>query len=68
MSSVVAMKSRAFSVLPCSAHEQLGRSWAGAQPDSEPQLASGNIPYLGRHAQFMSGGWPRGRNLLFFAT
>jgi len=68
---VVGKKSRTFSSLPCSAHEQLGRSWARAQPGSKTQLASGNIPYHGRHAQFMSGGWLGGRNsllILFFES
>jgi len=54
---VVAKKSRTFFGFPCSAHEQVCRSWAGAQPGSESQLASGNIPYHGRHAQVMSGSW-----------
>jgi len=26
------------------------------------KLANGNIPYCGRHAQFIEGGWPGGKN------
>jgi len=37
--SVVAMKSRTFSSLPCLANEQVCRSQEGAQPDSQPKLA-----------------------------
>jgi len=59
------MKSRTFSSLSCSAKEQVCRSWEGAQPGSEPKLADGNIPYHRHHAQFINGGWPRGRNILF---
>jgi len=33
------------------------RSWEGAQPGSQPKLASGNIPYHRRHAQFINGAW-----------
>jgi len=66
MFSVVAVKSRTSSSLPCSANAQVCRSWEGAQPDSQPRLASGNIPYHGRHAQFMNGGWPGGRKRLAF--
>jgi len=50
-----------FSSLPCSAEEQVCRSWEGAEPGSQPKLASGNIPYHGCHAQFMSGGWLGGK-------
>jgi len=40
----------------------VGRSWEGAQPVSQPTLASGNIPCHGCHAQFMNGGKPGSRN------
>ena len=65
MFSVVAMKSRAFSSVPCSAPEQACRSCEGAQPGSQPRLAEGNVLYHGCQAQFMNGGWPGGRNPLF---
>jgi len=65
MFSVVAMKSRTFSSLPRSAHEQVCRSWEGAQPGRQPRLDNRNIPYRGRRAQFMNGGWPGGRIALF---
>jgi len=65
MFSVVAMKSRTFSSLPCSANEQMCRSWEGAQPGSQPKLANGNVPYHGHHAQFTNGGWLGGRSLAF---
>jgi len=62
---VVSKKSRTFSSLPYSANEQVRRSWEGAQPGSQPKLASGNIPYHGHHAQFIKGvGW--GTGILFF--
>jgi len=61
---VVAKKSRTFSSFPCSANEQVYKSWEGAQPGSQPELASGNIP-CHRHAQFTNGGWLEGRNSLF---
>ena len=51
MFSVVAVKSRAFFSFSCSADEQVGRSWEGAEPGSQPTLASGNTPYHKRHAQ-----------------
>jgi len=60
--SVVAKKSRTFSGLPCSANEQVCRSWEGAQPGSQPELPNGNIPYHRRQAQFVNGGLPGGRN------
>jgi len=63
--SVAAMKSRTFFSFPYSASEQVCRSWEGVQPDSWLKLASGNIPYHGCPAQFMSGGWPGGRKWLF---
>ena len=65
MFSVVAKKSRTFSSLPCSAIEQVCRSWEGAEPGSQPKLANGNIPYHGYHAQFTNGHWPGGTNLPF---
>ena len=60
MVSVVAVKSRAFSSLPCPADE-LGGSTA-RQP---ARLASGEIPYRGRHAQCRDGLDGGGRNWLF---
>ena len=57
MFSVVAMKSRTFSSLPCSAPEQAYRSWEGAQPGSQPRLAEGDVPHQGCHDQFISGVW-----------
>jgi len=68
---VVAKKSRTFSSSPCSANEEGCRSWEGAQPGSQPKLASGNIPYDECHAQFMNEGWPGGRKIsaiLFFMS
>jgi len=53
--SLVAMKSRTFPSLWCSANEQVCRSWEGAQPGGEPKLAHGNIPYQGYHAHSMNG-------------
>ena len=47
MFSAVAVKSKTFSSFPCSANEQVCRSWEGAQPGTQPKLASGNIPYHG---------------------
>jgi len=67
MFSVVAKKSRTFSSFACSANEHVCRSWEGAQPDREPKLADGNIPYHKRHAQYINGSWPEGRNLLFLS-
>ena len=66
MSSAVAMKSRTFSGLSCSADGQECRSWEGAQPGREPNLASGNIPCHGHHAQFMNRGWAGSRDPLFW--
>jgi len=54
---VGAKKSRTFFSFPYSANEQVGRSWEGAQPGSQPKLANGNTPYHGRHAQCINGGW-----------
>jgi len=65
MSLVVAKKSRTFFSLPRSTNEQVSRSWEGVQPGSQPKLASGNIPYHRRHAQFMNGGWPVGEESSF---
>jgi len=64
MFSVAATKSRTFSSFPCSADEQVCRSWEGAQPGSQPKLASGNIPYNGHHARFTNRSWLGGRNSL----
>jgi len=52
---IVAKKSRTFSGFPYSATEQVCRSWEGAEPDSPPKLADGNIPYCGHHARFING-------------
>jgi len=62
---VVAKKSRTFSSLSYSAHEQVCRSWEGAQPGREPKLANGNTPYCRRYAQFVNGGW-LGVGIFFF--
>jgi len=67
MFSVVAMKCRTFPSLPCSADEQVCRSWEGAEPGSQPKLASRNISYHGHHARFMNGGWIGGRKSFFFS-
>jgi len=64
MFSVVAMKSRTFSSVPCSAPEQACGSWEGAQPGSQPRLAEGDVPHQGCHDQFISGGWPGGQEAL----
>jgi len=38
----------------------------GSRARQIAKLVNGNIPYHGRHAQFMNGGWPgRGENCLF---
>ena len=43
---------------PCSAAAQVCRSWEGAQPGSQPSLASGNILYRRCDARFVLGvGW-----------
>ena len=63
---VVAVNQGLVSSLPYSATEQLFRSWEGAQPGSQPKLASGNIPNHSHHAQFMNGGWLGGSRLLAF--
>jgi len=60
---VVAKKSRNF--WPCSANEQVCRTWEGAQPRSQPKLASGNIPYCRCHVHLMNEGWPGGKNPFF---
>jgi len=65
---VVSKKSRTFSSLPCSANEQVCRSWEGAQPGSQPKLASGKIPYHGHHAQVVNGGWLGDRNPPFLGV
>ena len=63
----VTKKSWTFSCLPHSANVQVCRSWEGAQPGRPPKLADGNIPYHGRHAQFMNEGWGRrGQESPFF--
>jgi len=63
---VIAEKSGTFSSFPCSTNKQVCRSWEVAEPDRYPKLASGNVPYHGRYAQFINGdGW-WGRNSLFF--
>ena len=57
------VKSRTFSSFSYSEDEQVCRSWDRAQPDRQPKLGNGNIPYHRRHAQFMNGGWLGGRKL-----
>jgi len=42
------------------------RSWEGAQPGSQPELASGNTPYHRHRAQFMNGSWLRGQESSLF--
>jgi len=59
---IVAKKSRTFSCLPCSADEQVHKSWEGAQPDKQPKLVNGNIPYYRHHARYINEGWLGGRN------
>jgi len=59
---VVAKKSRTFFSFPYAAKEQVCRSWEGAQPGSQPKLASRNIPYHRCYAQYINGGWLGGRN------
>ena len=66
MFSVVAVKSRTSSSLPCSANEQTCRSQEGAQPGSQPRLASRSTRYRGHNAQCMDGGWPGGAGILSF--
>ena len=63
---VVAKKSRTLSSFSYSANEQVCRSWEGARPDSQPRLAKGNIPYHGRHAEFVNGRW-LGAGILFYS-
>ena len=62
---VVAKKSRTFSSLPCSADEQVCRSWEGAEADSEAKLANGKILYHRCHAQVVKAGFAGGRNPSF---
>jgi len=59
----VANRSRTFSSLPCSADEQMCRSWEGAQPGRQPKLDNGNIPYHGCHALVIKWGGPGGKEL-----
>jgi len=55
---VVAKKSRTFFfTFPCSADEQVRRSWEGAQPGRQPKPANGNLPHHRHHAQYINGGW-----------
>jgi len=61
--SVVAVKSRTTSSFSYSAIEQVFVSWEGAQLDSWPELANGNIPCHRHHAEFTYGAWLGGRNL-----
>jgi len=42
------------------------RRWEEAQPGSQPKVANRNVPYHGRHAQFINGDLLDGRKLLFF--
>ena len=62
---VIVMKSRTFSSFSYSANEQVCTNQEGAQPNSWPNLANGNIPQHGCHIQFTNGGWRGGRNLSF---
>jgi len=57
MFSVVATKSRTFPSFSYPADEQVRRSWEGAQPGRQAELANGNIPYHKHHSQFINGGW-----------
>jgi len=59
--SVVAMKSSTFSSFSYAANDKVCRSWEGAQPGRQRKLANGNIPYHGRHAQFVNGALARGQ-------
>jgi len=68
MVSAVARKSRTFSSLPCSATEQVCRSWEGAQPGSQLKVPNGNITCHRHHAHFINGGWTGGRDLLFASS
>ena len=63
---VVAKKSWSFFSFSCSGNKQVCRSWEGAQPGSQPKLASGNISYHGHHAQFINGSWPGGQESPLF--
>jgi len=63
MFSVISKKSKTSSSLPCSANEQVCRSWEGAQPDSQPKLVSRNILSRSHYALFTNRGWLRGRDL-----
>jgi len=62
----VAKKSRAFSSLPYSADKKVCRSWEGAEPGSQPKLASGNIPYHGCHALVYKGELARGQPVFVY--
>ena len=62
---VVTKKSGTFFSFPYSANEQMRRSWEGAQSDSWPKLAKGNIPLRRCLVQFINGSWP-GVEILFF--
>jgi len=66
MFSVVAKKSRNFFSFSYSDNEQVCRSWDGAQPGSQPKLASGNIPYYRYHAQFINRSWRGWQDFSFF--
>ena len=64
---VVAKKSRTFSSFSNSANEQVCRSREGAQPGSQPKLASRNMPYHGCCGQYINGRWAGGQEYnLFF--
>ena len=47
--------------------EQVCRSRQGAQPGSQPNLASGNVPHHGHHAQHL-GGAGQGQDLHVFCN
>jgi len=63
---LVAKKSRTFSSFSYSANEQVCRSWKGAQPDSQPKMVNGNIPYHRCHAKFINRVGQGAGSLFFF--
>jgi len=52
-------------LFPVSYIQLMSRNWEGAEPDSKPKLANGNIPYHRHHVQSMSLGWLGGWNFSF---
>ena len=67
MFSTVTRKSKTFFSFSCSANEQVCRSWEGARPGSQPEVATGNTPCHRQHAQFTDGGWPGGEGYGLFS-